>query len=488
MKALLTRVTLLALCLLPLSCNSGGGGGGLAITGGGITGSGRSSGIITGFGSIFVNGIEWETDVASITVDEQAATENDLALGMRVVVVGDLDASGTGGAALSVVFDEDLKGPIVSIAVNADGDAADLEILGQVVRIDRTLTVFENTAFDSLAVDDVIEVSGFPDDQGRLRATRVELEGTLTIGSTEVELEGVVSGFDGVSSFQIGSITVNFDPAGTMTELDDLPSGVQDGVRLEVEGTLTAQNTIFADEIEPADEIDDSDASFASLEGVIDNFNSLSDFEVNGVAVDASGATLNPLTPTSYFDGAFVEAKGSFMGGVLIATSLERRGNEVEIHAEVRANSDVDATGGSLVLVGIPIITTSGTLFDDERDDLDSFDLSNVVAGDFVEVRGYVDSSGNVVALRIDREDNDDVILQGPVQGVDPVSQSFTILGVLIPVNSNTEFEDENDSPIGLSDFFNQVQSGDLLKVKDDSDGDDTRIDIADEVEFEIED
>ena len=59
-----------------LSSCGGGGGGGLASVsnGGGIGGSGHSSsGTIDGFGSIFVNGVEFETDEALIEVDGEDA-------------------------------------------------------------------------------------------------------------------------------------------------------------------------------------------------------------------------------------------------------------------------------------------------------------------------------------------------------------------------------------------------------------------------------
>ena len=48
-----------------------------------------SSGTIDGFGSIFVNGIEYETDDAEIVVNGQAADESALRLGMVVDVSGD---------------------------------------------------------------------------------------------------------------------------------------------------------------------------------------------------------------------------------------------------------------------------------------------------------------------------------------------------------------------------------------------------------------
>ena len=47
-----------------------------------------SRGIITGFGSVFVNGIKFKTTGASISVDDEAGNESSLRVGMIVTVKG----------------------------------------------------------------------------------------------------------------------------------------------------------------------------------------------------------------------------------------------------------------------------------------------------------------------------------------------------------------------------------------------------------------
>ena len=74
-----------ALALLQAGCGGGGGGGG-GLAGGGIGGTGVTSGAISGFGSVFVNGIEFETAGTSFDVDDDpAAVEGDLGIGMVAV-------------------------------------------------------------------------------------------------------------------------------------------------------------------------------------------------------------------------------------------------------------------------------------------------------------------------------------------------------------------------------------------------------------------
>ncbi len=143
MLALLHRVTaglLVGLFIVVAAgCGSGGGGGGgLA---GGIGGTGAvAQGAITGFGSIFVNGIEFETDSSSFDVDDDSvATEGDLALGMVVTVIGTINNDGVTGSASSVEYDDEVEGPVG----NDPLEDADM--------ITRTFTV---------SADDNVELSG----------------------------------------------------------------------------------------------------------------------------------------------------------------------------------------------------------------------------------------------------------------------------------------------------------------------------------------
>ena len=79
-----------ALIALGLSACGGGGGGGSSTVAGvdngpsqGISGSGATtSGTIDAFGSIFVNGVEFETNDADITVDGRTGSEDDLGLSL----------------------------------------------------------------------------------------------------------------------------------------------------------------------------------------------------------------------------------------------------------------------------------------------------------------------------------------------------------------------------------------------------------------------
>ena len=98
---------------------------------------------------------------------------------------------------------------MATIQRNQDGDSMLLSVIGQEIIAERTGTVFEDTSFDALAVGDVIEVSGFPNGAGQLRATRIERKGDFVDGQTEVEATGEVTSLT-ATTFSLNEFTVDY--------------------------------------------------------------------------------------------------------------------------------------------------------------------------------------------------------------------------------------------------------------------------------------
>src|SRR3990172_3069425 len=144
-----------------ISC--GGGGNNLVANSGGIGGTGVVYGPITGFGSIFVNGLEIEIANAGITADGSDIDETALKLGMVVKVEGTFNANNLTGTATAVTYNDNLEGPITQIT-DINATTKELVVLGQRVIISDTTTNFENnTTFADLVIGNVIEVSGLID-------------------------------------------------------------------------------------------------------------------------------------------------------------------------------------------------------------------------------------------------------------------------------------------------------------------------------------
>ena len=474
------------LCLQ--ACGGGGGGGGIASVidpGGGGAGGGQgiigtgltSSGTIDGAGSVFVNGVRFDIDDAEIAIDGETASEDDLGPGMAVRIKGTVAEDGKSGKATRVDVSTSLEGPVSAIKRNADNSSARLTILGQTVIVERTSTVFEDVRFSALATGMALEVSGYRDPNGRLRATRVEADDD----PNEVQLEGVVGALNGLN-FRIGSQPVDASAAN----LGDLSnSALSAGLRVSVEGRLQ-NGVIVADDIDPADDLSrglEANAAITLL-GSVSGLSG-STFVVEGLSVDISNTNKARLQtgglPLS--NGSIVEVRGVWDGRRVAARSVTRRRGRIEFEGSLA--SVASATRSLALRVGndtVSVATDERTLFDDERDDIKFLKLSNLATGDFLRVEAL--SLGNrLLATRVDREDDDedeDTVLQAPLQSF-VNGLSVTLQGVTFNV-TRAEFENVDDKDINASVFFANLKTGALLRVTDKAPADG----FAEEVEFEF--
>lgn len=450
-------------------CGAAGGGGIASVTsgggsGGGIGGTGlTSSGAINGFGSVFVNGVEFETDGAEILVNGKSVGEDALGLGMLVVVTGSVNDDGMRGTATRIVFDDDVQGPVEATLPAADGDSMLVTVLGTEVIAERTATVFEGVTFATLAVGDLIEVSGFPDSQGRLRATRIEKKDTFQAGVSQIGIKGVVSNLAG-TEFLLGAYTVNFSGA----DLGEVPGGaLVDGMQVEVEGTLDPQALrISASRIE---EESGSGSAFnnngdVNVQGVVTDFVSSANMRVNDVAVDASNAVLSP-SDLVLGNGMIIEAEGLWENGILKASRVEGRRGRVEIEAAV-ASVDSIARTLTMQLQGgtINVLVDSRTMLDDDTDEQRRLTLADIRPGDFLELEALGQSVG-FVATRINRDKPDDEVLQGTLDKF-VAGDSVTVLGITYGT-AGAQFKSLDNVSLTPAEFYAALTPGALVKVKD---------------------
>lgn len=307
----------------------GGGGGGTDVAGIGGTGI-IATGEITGFGSVIVNNIKFETtqsrfDVDGTPMDDQSALD----LGMVVTIKGTVNADGKTGTATTIVYNDEVEGPVADAPAPGSGGATKtFVVLGTTVVVDQAKTRFRTDShpdfgFATITRNDVVEVSGFFDPEGRLRATYIEKKGVWNQADpgTVVEVKGAVTVL-GETSFKIGALTIQYDASDLKPE--DFPGGLQAGAPVEVKGYLLDGATIDAIEIEAEDEGFAADEGDASVEGIVSEFNGVGDFKVNRQRVDASGAVFEPSAlKQALANGVRIEVEGPIAGGILKARKVE---------------------------------------------------------------------------------------------------------------------------------------------------------------------
>ena len=409
-----------------------------------------SSGAVTGFGSVFVNGVRFETSSATFTINGKPGTQADLRVGHVVTVHGHRDGAGH-STADRIDFDDLVKGPIDSV----DAAAGTLVVMGQTVLTDADTSFDDNISGASLAglnPGDIVEVSGMRRADGDIQATRIEAKPAGTV----FEVTGIASAVDTAAhKLNVNALVVDYSAA----TVRDFPSGQPaNGDLVEAKGSsVNAAGELVASSIERKRDADDAGAGMqVEIEGLITRFVSATDFDVAGKPVTTNSSTrFENGSAADLALNAKVEAEGQIdANGVLVATKVQfKRQGTARIEARV---DSVDVAANKLVVLGIDVTVNANTRVEDKSDQrVPMFNLGSIVAGDFVEVRGaeLPADSNDVVASRLERRrPEDEVRLRGVVDTVS--APSFTILGVTIQTNARTDFENSSEGSMSADEFF----------------------------------
>ena len=427
---LLTFATAASTIALLAACGGGGGSSSSSASGTAVTSIGK----IDGFGSIYVNGVEYDTDGASYWVDDMSASSDDaLGVGMKVKVVGRINSDGRTGTADSVYYDDDLEGPISNLVFS--GSTATFDIFGMDVSADENDTVFDDGAsFLGLVDGQEVEVSGFFDGS-QLVASRIELQSD---SDDDYEIKGTITQYDG------STITLdlqNGNSAGPYTidgsaevDLPASPVGTFAEVKLVDSGSGLEVTRI---ESEDDDLLDDSDSE-VELSGILSDDGS-GNYSVDNVPLILSG----PL-PAGITAGTYVEVEGVMDGENLVVTEIESEDGEIEIKARVASVTNSDPKNGTVTLdlisQTIDVVTDNSTAFEDssssDADDDGSFTLDELTSSDYVEVEVSFDGT-NYYAYSIERED--DMLTEVEAMVDDYVAgTSITVIGVTFGVDGST--------------------------------------------------
>jgi len=449
-----------------------------------------SKGVITGFGSVYVNGIKFETNSSGFSVDDQSDNDqSNLRVGMMVTIKGAVNADGTTGSASFIQYDNELKGPITNIsAFNTTTLERTFTVLGKTITVNAD-TIYDDDADDlaltsaTLANGNVIEVSGLTTASG-ITATHIEGQSATLAGYTgKIEMLGSVASLTGTDltniAFTINGFNIVTDAS---TVLDDLTlNDLADGVFIEVKGTLNGGGTrLTATKIE-AKKVGLDDADEAEIKGVITEYNSTDKtFKVQGQMVDASNATLFPTT-LALADGLTVEAEGSIVAGVLKASKVKQKGNKIKIEAAITA---VDTTAGTITFnfngTDVVVRVNAQTKMKDSVNNTQPFTLANINVGDFVKMKAFDDGTTTINAIKLELKTSDDIKIEGGITAFDATANTITLLGVNFDLSSAVFNTDSSSVSVDAS-FYSNISIGQFVKIKDNVASDGT----IDEIELE---
>lgn len=427
-----------------------------------------SEGVITGFGSVYVNGQRYRSENAEIAVgNSPAADEAQLKVGMVVTVAASASNDGEDPDAQQIRYEEHLQGPVSFI----DREAEQIEVLGQTILFD-DLTEFDETDIETLSVGDFIEVSGYINDEGNFYATLVELE----TEETEIKLKGEIANLDtDAQTFSLAELTIDYSAA----EYEDMTADdLADGLFVKVEGDDFDGDTLTltASSIENKEENDiDSDTEEVTIAGIVKDYDS----ESGVFSVNRYEFTLNDDTEfddgslDTLANGVIVKVEGRFESEQLIAEEIEFKATDARSKTEGQV-TDLNADNETFVIDNTTFSVTPETQYEDESGlDERSFTFDDIAVNDWLKVISRQDDQGNTIALKVKRIDQED--REGEVKGrvSDVSAEGMTIANVAVGFNENTEFEGEDDS-ISIERFIELVQSNPavIVEVEGEYDGD----------------
>ena len=415
-----------ALVLLTALLASCGGGGTIASNGGvGTGGTGISTGTVTGFGSVVLDGTAYNSAspiyYAGTDQDEEVQTAS------TAVDLGDqleirLDAQGLPS---KVVIDPELMGTVENLG------AGSFTVNGVAVRVNSSTTAGPVTYyaglsdFSGLRNGMQVEVHGAygqgAGGQGYVQATRIE---QLPANNPVTRLTGIVSNLNAASgTFQIGTSLVQTSASTLLT-----PSGLAlaNGQLVNVWSNVppAASGAVRAGAVNVRTLLGVSGP--AQVGGLVAQLSGKR-FQVSGIPVDASAAGLASALQ-GLTDGEYVVVQGNADAstGVLTATSLRAYASQ-PAQVELRGTITGFVGPGNFLVRGVPVDASgAGVVFTGGS-------VASLGNGVFVDIVGNVaGSSGNVVTassvtVQSQAPDGGTVDYQGTVSAVDPAGGTFTL-------------------------------------------------------------
>ena len=240
-------------------------------------------GAITGLSGVTVNDVRYSTNAAIVTIDDQPGTLADLRHGQIVTIRGKINSFGLTGRADRILVDTNLIGPVE----NLDASNERLTVMGQTVRCDsdtRFAAGIDPATFAGLAVGNIIQVSGYADAAGAIRATRIDPD----FANAELQIVGKVAGHNLANLlFSINGLIVDYSSAIFI----DLPGGApSNGMKVKAIGSMSG-GRFAVERLVTAPDLAGNVGQRVQVAGVITRFNSSADFDINSSAAAVNAQT-----------------------------------------------------------------------------------------------------------------------------------------------------------------------------------------------------
>lgn len=244
---------------------------------------------------------------------------------------------------------EQLRGPLATL----DVAARTLAVLGQRVAITSRTVFGAGLAQGLLSMfpGHLLRIWGQLDIAGaRIVATRIEIA-----GADPWVVRGVLDSIDRTTGrITLGALSVTADDPALLPEGLSAGDVVRAQLAQRPDGSGLALRALRDDALRLPEGVR------AEIEGRITRLRSALHFDIDGIEVDASGATLE-VQATSLVLGARAQAAGRSANGRLLATSVEIESDEIEPYELEGTIATANASARTFVVRGISVSWDAST-------------------------------------------------------------------------------------------------------------------------------
>ena len=264
-------------------------------------------------GGLSLNGQPYDTSHARVVVNGRAGKVSELRSGHIVAAHASSHGKGSGAVADEIILESDVRGEVTSV----NQANATFRVLGQTVHLTN-----DSILDPQIRPDDVrglrngtwVKVSAFERADGSFVASRVDLD----FAPGESQVRGVIQSLDSTrQTLRIGALTVDYSTGQTHGVIAEGAVVLVRGLQTQTGGTLFASSVQAFSGFGRAGERGD-------IRGIVTQFASTVDFEVNGQPVLTNDKTVYVLHGQPLGTDLEVRVTGRFdSSGVLIARKVQ---------------------------------------------------------------------------------------------------------------------------------------------------------------------
>jgi hypothetical protein len=409
-----------------------------------------------------LDGIIYTTDTAVFSRSDTRVTidQSDFNLGETVIVEGVINPNGKTGTATRIIFNDAITGNVTKVV-----DGSLIEILGQQIVTDDK-TVFHG--FDNLAdLADLkegqqVQISGTVDKNKHIFATSIRV-----ITEDGFIVRGYISNHDeSAKTFLLDNLSVDY--SSLLIGIGEEP--LKNGFYVEIISIYPLNNgQLIGTVIDVLNTGALKPNTFHNMTGSISRFNSLEDFDINGLPITTTEQSR--FTHTSGVEDAS-EYILRVNTEVIISGSTNAKGIlEIDELTLVTESSTIFTTGlieaidyenktVSVLGVTASIRELTSTLVEQNTDESITFvALQRFSVGDFVSFTSYRNVDNEHIISELIRMPFEffDLLVLGAVFSSDEQLGVINLMGHRIETNSNTEYEDNDLNTISKQTFFSEI-------------------------------